>query len=116
MVFESFTGERNTDSQNLLDDIDHSLRNHRSSGHRFSELLKSQRLLVQLEMSQPVVAAYHKMKHLQSHRDDPPVDGMRDVVTAIATSLIGLGRLHMQELSHADIVKMSSSRSAPFRP
>ena len=116
VVFESFTGERNKDSQNLLDDIDHSLRNHRSSGHRFSELLKSQRLLVQLEMSQPVVAAYHKMKHLQSHRDDPPVDGMRDVVTAIAMSLIDLGRLHVQELSHADIVKMSSSRSSVLLP
>ena len=47
----------------------------------------------------PELAAYHKMRHLQAHRADLPVDSMRDVVTAIVMSLIHLGRLNVHELS-----------------
>ena len=68
VMFESFTGGRNKDAENVLNAID--LKNRRSSGHRFSELLRSQRL------PEPELAAYCKMRHLQAHRADLPVDSM----------------------------------------
>jgi hypothetical protein len=113
VMFESFTGGRNKDAQNVLDAIHYSLKNRRSSGHRFSELLRSQRLL---GIPEPELAAYHKMRHLQAHRADLPVDSMRDIVAAISMSLIHLGRLNVHELSHADVVKMSSSKSSVLLP
>ena len=44
------------------------------------------------------------MLHLSAHRDDPPVDWIRDVVQALAISLVDLGRLNAR--TAAEVVKL----------
>jgi hypothetical protein len=57
-----------------------------------------------LELTNPEFAAHHKMLHLSAHRDDPPVDWIRDVVKALAISLVDLGRLNAR--TAAEVVKL----------
>jgi hypothetical protein len=57
-----------------------------------------------LELTNPEFAAHHKMLHLSAHRDDPPVDWIRDVVQALAISLVDLGRLNAR--TAAEVVKL----------
>jgi len=85
----------------------------RGSPHRFADWLLSHRFL-DPRFVNPELAAHHKMLHLHSHRRDAPVDSCRDIIRAIAVSLLDLSRMHPRSV--ADRVKLRSSTSAILLP